>query len=208
MSSKPLTKERIRAILNLLPVLLNTVAESEELFPGCGGDTRRGPHLDRIVEFSEQGLAAPEPSLDTTEPETPDDGASSADVHEALRQHLRCLIGAVGENVRQFLLDSKRLLEIAGYVRQGGVKSMVYRLETGLSLPLAPNYFAGAIERLFIIARQGELTDAGFEANHSCLERLASIAPEEEDAVASCMSQLDEILLSRSRRQSLAIEEP
>lgn len=105
---------------------------------------------------------------------------------------------------KDLLADYFRVMEIAHYVRRGGVKAMRYRIETGRA-QFAPNdYFDEAAEKLCEAARAAELPERHAQ---SVLERIDGVSAEEEDAVRDFLPRIDEILLAEKRKDAALSEE-
>jgi hypothetical protein len=109
------------------------------------------------------------------------------------------------DSVRHLLADYFRLVEIAHYVRRGGIKAMIYRLEIGKTELVDFDYFDEAHERLTSRYRQLYTTA---EANTPPLiERLREMHVEEEDAVREFLPQLDALLLQDKRLEAVSSDE-
>lgn len=110
-----------------------------------------------------------------------------------------------GETSWQDLLgDYYRVMEIAQYVRRGGVKAMIYRVETGRAQFAPSDYFDEAHERLCSAFRDIYVPQA---TKQSMLERLAAVTTEEEESVRSFLSEIDSILLSERRKDAALAED-
>lgn len=98
---------------------------------------------------------------------------------------------------KRFLRRFARLLEIAGYVRAGGVKSMIYRLETGRRNP-ATGYFevvSNCVERY--LSEQDFSLQKQHQSVSSLLFHLEQISPEEEKLVDKFLAQIDSLMMFR-----------
>lgn len=100
--------------------------------------------------------------------------------------------------------DYYRAMEIAHYVRRGGVKAMIYRVETGRTTFVPSDYFDEAQVR---IASAFQGTFVHESSTQPILERLQSISSEEEEAVQKYLPEIDEILLSEKRKDAAVAEE-
>lgn len=96
----------------------------------------------------------------------------------------------------ELLSELSCVMEISSYVRHGGVKAVLYRLETG-SGSLAHDYFDSFSQEL-ILKSKG--THSPAESSHLLRAKLASITPEDELLVKAAMSEIDEILLQLSKK--------
>lgn len=93
--------------------------------------------------------------------------------------------------------DYYRILEIAHHVRRGGIKAMIYRLETGRVEFVPVDYFDEAGSWLEPYYR-GEVQPP--ENTHAhLLERLKAVKATEEEAVAKTLPEIDEFLLVEAR---------
>jgi hypothetical protein len=109
------------------------------------------------------------------------------------------------ESVKGLLADYFRLVEIAHYVRRGGVKAMIYRLETGKTGFIEADYFDEAHERL--ISAYGQLYSAAQAKDRSLLERLHEFTADEEEAVKAILPELEDILLQDKRLEAVLSDE-
>jgi hypothetical protein len=105
---------------------------------------------------------------------------------------------------KELLVDYFRVMEIAHYLRRGGVKAMIYRIETGRAQCAPNDYFDEAAERLCEAARACELPE---QHGQPVLERLAAVSAEEEAVVREYLPRIDEILLSEKRKEAALSEE-
>ncbi len=90
-----------------------------------------------------------------------------------------------------YLLDLIRLFEIAGFARSGGVKAMMYRLETGNRNVTAMEHFNEVTARL--TARQTFLgvVQSWVEVKHGLRERMKTVTESEEACVHECQDDID-----------------
>lgn len=95
--------------------------------------------------------------------------------------------------------DYYRVMEIAHYVRRGGVKAMIYRVETGRTTFVPSDYFD---EAQVHIASPFQGTYVHTPSSKPILERLQSVAAEEEEAVKTFLPQIDEVLLTGKRKNA------
>lgn len=95
-------------------------------------------------------------------------------------------------NQTRFLEDLERMLNVAAYVRSGGVKAMIYRLETGWRSQSADMF--DEISKRFII-REGKLEPDTDTTVASLLDNLKSVGPEEEAAVKARLRKIDELVV-------------
>jgi hypothetical protein len=103
----------------------------------------------------------------------------------------------------QLLNDYYRLMEIAHYIRRGGIKAMVYRLQTG-RLDFQPvDYFDEANDRL--AEHFACILPKPQPAN--MLEHLQGISDEEEEAVKACLKDLDTFLIAAHRGEPAIFDE-
>lgn len=111
-----------------------------------------------------------------------------------------------GVPIGELLRDYYRVLEIAHFVRRGGVKAMIYRLETGKAALTSFDYFDEAHQRLAVRFQNIYKPE---EISESCLvHELKNISAEEEEAVKEVMPQLDAFLLLQKRQQALEVDGP
>jgi hypothetical protein len=109
------------------------------------------------------------------------------------------------ESLQQLLADYFRVVEVAHYLHRGGVKAMIYRLETGKAEFDTADYFDEAHERLTKQYAQAYTTA---QANSgSLLERLRDITQEEEETVRHILPELENILLQHKRLEAILGEE-
>lgn len=94
-----------------------------------------------------------------------------------------------GSALEQF----NHLLEIASYVRAGGIKSCLYRLETG-SPNQTPDFFDTISEKLRFKFNNGQLQKTGSETP-SLFQQLNSISSEDEQITSDLRAELDAALL-------------
>lgn len=98
---------------------------------------------------------------------------------------------------KRFLRRFARLMEIAGYVRAGGVKSMIYRLETGRRDP-ATGYFevvSTCVERY--LSGQDFSVQKQPQSASSLLLHLEQISADEEKLVDKFLTQIDSLMMFR-----------
>ena len=96
----------------------------------------------------------------------------------------------------EFILDLLiRVLDLCTYLRAGGVKTCLYRLETGCSTQ-APDFFDTLSQQLRFKYHNGRLEKIEEAATSSTLlQKLRSIKPEDEDAVRTYLPEIDGSLL-------------
>jgi hypothetical protein len=166
--------------------------------------------VERILHLLEQFLASdgdcvrPEPGL------VGEAGRSSMDAEHLCASFCNYL---VRNNQSLDLLPSlARLLDLAGFVRNGGVKVMLYRVETGCRTIVA-DYFQDMSHRLSLALRrqEGEFALRQLSGRESCwrivvptasslISMLRKAKPEEEQLVSSFLPRIDCILIEISRR--------
>jgi hypothetical protein len=105
---------------------------------------------------------------------------------------------------RDLLRDYFRVMEIAHYVRRGGVKAMIYRVETGRVQLHPSDYFDEANATLLTHFRSIYIPP---QSEQPVLERLAAVSEEEEEAVRDLLPEIDSILLSEKRKEAALSEE-
>lgn len=105
---------------------------------------------------------------------------------------------------RDLLEDYFRVMEIAHYVRRGGVKAVTYRIETGRAQLAPKDYFDEAHQELCGAFRDVFHPETQEEP---VLERLAAVTPEEEEWVRYYLPEIDHILLSERRREAALSED-
>lgn len=101
--------------------------------------------------------------------------------------------------------DYYRVMEIAHYVRRGGVKAMLYRVETGRTTFVPSDYFDEAHQSLSSTFRNIYVPRQ--PADEPVHERLAHVTEEEENAVAEFLPEIDQILLSVKRKAGSLTED-
>jgi hypothetical protein len=107
---------------------------------------------------------------------------------------------------QDLLEDYYRVMEIAHYVRRGGVKAMMYRVETGRAQFSPNDYFDEAHQEL-CEAFRGSYSPPSSDREQPVLERLAAVSREEEDVVREYLPDIDHILLSGKRKEAALSEE-
>lgn len=105
---------------------------------------------------------------------------------------------------RDLLHDYYRVMEIAHYLRRGGVKAMKYRIETGKTKFVPSDYFDEAHQNLSASFRDLYVPERGQQ--QSILDRLNKVSEEEEESVREFLSDIDKLLLA-GNRQALTTEE-
>ncbi len=110
------------------------------------------------------------------------------------------------QELKEILADFYRVAEIAHYVRRGGVKAMIYRLETGKTKFVASDYFDEAHERLTATYQNLGLKPEAEEPK-CLLDRLRAITPEEEAAVTAVLPDLETFLLLQKRIEAVSVDE-
>lgn len=108
--------------------------------------------------------------------------------------------------ITQILMDYYRVMEIAHFIRRGGVKAMLYRVETGKTKFQAVDYFDEAHERLASRYRQVIQVPVS-PGEQSLLEALRAIGEDEEKVVSDVLLELDRLLLADRRSQSVLVDE-
>jgi hypothetical protein len=105
---------------------------------------------------------------------------------------------------KDLLEDYFRVMEIAHYVRRGGVKAVTYRIETGRAQLAPRDYFEEAHQELCEAFRSSYVPA---ENDQPVLERLAAVTFEEEELVRQYLPEIDHILLSEKRKEAALSEE-
>lgn len=103
--------------------------------------------------------------------------------------------------MEDLLRDYFRLMEIAYFVRRGGVSAMAYRLETGKTKFSPTDYLDDAHDRL--LAQYKNVYKPEERNEGSLLDALRDVSGEEELAVAQVLPRLDDLLLADRRRDVL-----
>lgn len=118
------------------------------------------------------------------------------------------------KSVTDTLLQLERILIISGIVRNGGVKAMMYRLETGCRT-VVNDYLDDISQRLHLHAHEFALSEQTVEAdafdslsdNHSCGHSAASLISllrttesSEEEQVAARQNEINNLLITISQR--------
>lgn len=104
----------------------------------------------------------------------------------------------------QLLKDYFRVMEIAHFVRRGGVSAMVYRVETGKTKFSPEDYLDRAHDRL--LAEYKEIYKPEPRTEESLLQILKSTTPEEESAVKDVLPLLDGLLIAERQKQSAEVD--
>lgn len=106
--------------------------------------------------------------------------------------------------LRELLEDYYRVMEIAHYIRRGGVKAMIYRVETGRTTFAQRDYFDEANEHLISAYRD---VFSPVDDEQPVLERLAAVTEQEEDIVKEYLPEIDHLLLSEKRKEAAVPED-
>jgi len=104
------------------------------------------------------------------------------------------------------LKDYFRVIEIAHFVRRGGVPAMLYRLETGKTKFSPSDYLDEAHAQL--LSTYQDIYKPDPHTEESLLDLLRSVTPEEEAAVSAELAHLDSYMLAEKRKQSAEFEKP
>lgn len=105
------------------------------------------------------------------------------------------------EPLRRLLSDYYRLVEIAHYVRRGGIKAMIYRLETGKTTFVPIDYFDEAHNDL---SEPYKHVFSMSQVSEGCLlTRLQQISAAEEEIVTQVLPKMDSILLKNKRLEAV-----
>jgi len=102
------------------------------------------------------------------------------------------------------LQDYYRVMEIAHYIRRGGVKAMIYRIETGRTTIAPGDYFDQAHVNLSASFRKLAICEVN---NQSVLQRLVAVTSEEEELVRDFLPEIDQLLLSVKRKEAALSED-
>ena len=94
----------------------------------------------------------------------------------------------------QMLSELSLIMEISAYVRHGGVKAILYRLDTG-GFTMPHDYFDVMSEQLSLKFADGKFKAVILEGGASLIARLKAIDPEDEARVAAAIAEIDQILL-------------
>lgn len=101
-------------------------------------------------------------------------------------------------DAQKWLSDLSYVMEISTYVRNGGIKTLLYRFETGYS-GITPDYFdylAGAMCHQMV---DGKFTANPQQSKSTLFQHLKEVDSEDESRVSACITEIDEILLELSR---------
>jgi hypothetical protein len=104
----------------------------------------------------------------------------------------------------QLLKDYFQVIEIAHFVRRGGVAAMVYRLETGKTKFSPEDYLDRAHDRLLADFR--EIYKPEPRTPQSLLQILKETTPEQESAVKDVLPLLDALMLAEKHKQSAEVD--
>lgn len=110
-----------------------------------------------------------------------------------------------GDSLMELLSDYYRVMEIAHFVRRGGIKAMIYRLETGRTKFVPVDYFDDAHQRLLECYQ--DIFKPAPSNDQSLIQRLKQVSSEEEGTVASYLPRLDELLLASKRHEAVLADE-
>ncbi len=108
---------------------------------------------------------------------------------------------------REALIESLSLImELSTYVRNGGVKALLYRLETG-RCNLTPDFYDLLSNELCYKFDQGKLMPS-LDKSSSFFQRLKAIDASDEKIVAASIAEIDELLIELGRRlEQVSLEE-
>lgn len=107
----------------------------------------------------------------------------------------RAYLETVETEPDKYMDDLDMFMELSIYVRNGGIKAILYRLETGgagITLDIFDN-LAAAMSKHW---HEGKFTPE----DTSLFQYLKSIHPDDETRVSSIIAELDQFLLDLSRR--------
>ena len=102
----------------------------------------------------------------------------------------------------EVIADWYKIVEIAHYIRRGGISAMIYRLETG-HLELVPSDYFDEASRAIGEHYSGKVTPPE-SSKHQLVARLREVDESEEKAVANCLFEIDEFVLSGARSSAEA----
>lgn len=105
----------------------------------------------------------------------------------------------------ELLSDYYRVMEIAHFVRRGGIKAMIYRLETGRTKFVPVDYFDDAHQRLLECYQ--DVFKPSPSNDQSLIERLKQVSTEEEQTVSAFLPRLDDLLLASKRQEAVLADE-
>lgn len=114
------------------------------------------------------------------------------------------------QSVPDTLTQIERILVLSGFVRNGGVKAMMYRLETGCR-SVVNDYLDDISQRLHLHAHQfvttGNNSETESKEKHDCrhsadslLLLLRTVNADQEEQVAAKQNEINNLLIEISRR--------
>lgn len=102
-------------------------------------------------------------------------------------------------DAEEILGELAQIMEISCYVRHGGIKAIIYRLETG-RCNLVKDYFDSVAAELSYKYQDGNFVSPKEGTQSTLLERLKAIDAQDELIVSAAISEIDEILLELARK--------
>ncbi len=111
-----------------------------------------------------------------------------------------------GHDKNRALADVAKVMELSIYVRNGGVKAIRYRLETG-GMTLSQDCFDALAKQLCLKEEADEYAPILDEQNTNLLSRIRDVDLEEEAKVSAAISEIDQLLLELNKRVENISEE-
>lgn len=104
-----------------------------------------------------------------------------------------------GHEKAKAISDVSKIMELSIYVRNGGVKAIKYRLETG-GLTLAQDCF-DAMAKQLCLRPEGDKFIPNLDEHYTTLStRIREVDAEEEARVSAAISEIDRLLLELNKR--------
>lgn len=114
---------------------------------------------------------------------------------------------AAGQNPKDTLETLNSLLELSSYLRAGGAKRCLYRIETGCSISPA-DFFDSICAQLFFQVEDGRLKRSDELSSMTLLQKLRAVSDEDEDIVQGLQERIDQLLLCLARKLESIDQDP
>ena len=111
-----------------------------------------------------------------------------------------------GHDRNRALADVAKVMELSIYVRNGGVKAIRYRLETG-GMTLSQDCFDALAKQLCLKSEANNYEPVLDEQITNLLSRIRDVDLEDEARVSAAISEIDQLLLELNKRVENISEE-